>query len=113
MPIYDAISQAAAEAFEVAMRGNRSRSTVQPVATPIDAANAFAAALLQNALVLDHPAQDRIEIHYEREYCRKGEWQKGWKSALNRQDPPCCRTAWEANMRETLLQDVLSQTSPL
>lgn len=114
MQKYDEISEASVAAFEAALSNSR-RSDNKPLQSdqPVNAADAFAAALQGNNLHPVSSQQNNQDKHYEREYCRNGEWQRGWKSALSRDNPPTCRATWEADMRETLLQDSLTQTSPL
>lgn len=113
MQKYDAINKASVTAFEDALKHQRGSSRTSATQAPSNPADAFAAAMNESGVRASPQSQEEIDKQYEREYCRKGDWHKAWKTARSRVNPPTCRATWEADMREALLQDSLSQTSPL
>ena len=108
MQLYDQINQASVAAFEAAL------SNKKPSSSLCNAADTFAAALNgQSRHDQQLESQQRLDKHFEKEYCGKGNWHNGWRSARAGANPPECRITWEADMRQMLLSDALMQTAPL
>lgn len=114
MHIYDDINRASVEAFEAVLNVGKGGITASSkISDSSSAADMFAAALHGLTPSRECSMQKNLDEHYEKEYCNKGDWQNGWRSARSRANPPACRMAWEEGMRQTLLNDALMQTSPL